>query len=460
MHSMESIQPSAFQACNADETYMSDSDNTQNEINLQRRRVLLGMGVAGAALAGSALSCPAMAASGAANAQVTQAPSSDKTQDHHEFHGQHQNGIVTPRPAAGMLVSFDVLATDRADLERLFRTLNERIAFLTKGGPVTQVDPKLPPTDSGILGPVVTPDNLTVTVSVGESLFDERYGLGNVKPKHLSRMQGFPNDALEPAFCHGDLSLQFCANTADTNIHALRDIVKNLPDLLLVRWKQEGTVPPQAPTKPGVPPQSARNFLGFRDGSANPDSNDNTLMNSIVWVQPGSDEPKWAVDGSYQAVRIIRNFVERWDRTPLQEQQSIFGRNKASGAPMDGHHETDVPDYSKDPEGKVTKLDAHIRLANPRTAETSKSLILRRPFNYSNGVNKNGQLDMGLLFICYQSNLENGFIAVQTRLNGEPLEEYLKPIGGGYFFTLPGVRDDKDFIGRSLLNAAAPLTRT
>lgn len=460
MHSMESIQPSAFPACNADETHMSDSDNTQNEINLQRRRVLLGMGVAGAALAGSALSCPAMAASGAANAQVTQAPSSDKTQDHHEFHGQHQNGIVTPHPAAGMLVSFDVLATDRADLERLFRTLNERIAFLTKGGPVTQVDPKLPPTDSGILGPVVTPDNLTVTVSVGESLFDERYGLGSVKPKHLSRMQGFPNDALEPAFCHGDLSLQFCANTADTNIHALRDIVKNLPDLLLVRWKQEGTVPPQAPTKPGVPPQSARNFLGFRDGSANPDSNDNTLMNGIVWVQPGSDEPKWAVDGSYQAVRIIRNFVERWDRTPLQEQQSIFGRNKASGAPMDGHHETDVPDYSKDPEGKVTKLDAHIRLANPRTAETSKNLILRRPFNYSNGVNKNGQLDMGLLFICYQSNLENGFIAVQTRLNGEPLEEYLKPIGGGYFFTLPGVRDDKDFIGRSLLNAAAPLTRT
>ena len=80
---------------------------------------------------------------------------------------------------------------------------------------------KLPPTDSGILGPVVTPDNLTVTVSVGESLFDERYGLSSVKPKHLSRMQGFPNDALEPAFCHGDLSLQFCANTADTNIHAL-----------------------------------------------------------------------------------------------------------------------------------------------------------------------------------------------------------------------------------------------
>ena len=436
---------------------MSDSPHTPNEFNLQRRRILMGMGVAGAALAGGALSCPAMAAANPANAQVTQAPSSDKTQDHHDFHGQHQNGIVTPRPAAGMLVAFDVLATDREGLERLLRTLNERIAFLMKGGPVAQVDPKLPPVDSGILGPVVSPDNLTITVSVGDSLFDERFALAKIKPKHLSRMQGFPNDALDPAQCHGDLSLQFCANTADTNIHALRDIVKNLPDLLLVRWKQEGTVPPQAPVKPGEPAQSARNFLGFRDGSANPDSSDNTAMNQIVWVQPDSGEPQWAVNGSYQAVRIIRNFVERWDRTPLQEQESIFGRNKASGAPMDGARETDVPDYSKDPHGKVTKLDAHIRLANPRTAQTRNSLILRRPFNYSNGVNKNGQLDMGLLFICYQRDLEQGFIAVQTRLNGEPLEEYLKPVGGGYFFTLPGVRDEQDFIGRSLLDAA---TRT
>ena len=434
---------------------MSDSEQNPDSFNLQRRRILMGMGVAGAALAGGALSCPAMAASSPANAQVTQAPSSDKTRDHHDFTGQHQNGIVTPRPAAGMLVAFDVLAADREDLERLFRTLNERIAFLMKGGPVPQVDPRLPPVDSGILGPVVTPDNLTVTVSVGESLFDERFGLSPSKPKRLSRMQGFPNDALDSAQCHGDLSLQFCANTADTNIHALRDIVKNLPDLLLVRWKQEGTVPPQAPTKPGEPAQSARNFLGFRDGSANPDSNDGTAMNRTVWVQPGSDEPAWAVNGSYQAVRIIRNFVERWDRTPLQEQQSIFGRNKASGAPMDGTRETDVPDYSKDPHGKITKLDAHIRLANPRTHETRDSLILRRPFNYSNGVNKNGQLDMGLLFICYQSDLDKGFIAVQTRLNGEPLEEYLKPVGGGYFFTLPGVRSDQDFIGRALLDASA-----
>jgi deferrochelatase/peroxidase EfeB len=432
---------------------MKDSDMSNAPLSAQRRRVLLGLGAAGAALAGSSLSGNVLAAS---QAQVTEAPHSEKTQDHNLFHGRHQTGIVTPRPAAGMLVSFDVLATEREDLERLFRTLNERIAFLMTGGVVPQLDPKLPPVDSGILGPVVTPDNLTITVSVGESLFDERFGLASVKPKRLIRMIGFPNDALEADRCHGDLSIQFCSNTPDSNIHALRDIVKNLPDLLLVRWKQEGTVPAQAPVKPGQPAESARNFLGFRDGSANPDSNDQKAMDYLVWVQPGSDEPAWAVSGSYQAVRIIRNFVERWDRTPLQEQQAIFGRVKTTGAPMDGKQETDVPNYAADPHGKQTRLDSHIRMANPRTADTERNRILRRPFNYSNGVSKNGQLDMGLLFICYQSDLEKGFITVQTRLNGEPLEEYLKPIGGGYFFTLPGVVSDQDYLGRSLLAASTP----
>lgn len=417
----------------------------------ERRRVLFGLGAAGAALAGGGLGCPMLAQ--ANEGKVTEAPKSERTEDRHAYEGVHQAGIVTPRPAAGMVVAFDVLANDRADLERLFRTLDKRIRFLTQGGPVENLDPKLPPPDSGILGPVVSPDNLTVTVSVGASLFDDRYGLEAVKPRRLSRMVGFPNDALEEDRCHGDLSLQFCSNTPDTNIHALRDIIKALPDLLFVRWKQEGSVPPQAPTKPGELAQNARNFLGFRDGSANPDSTDTQAMDRLVWVQPGSDEPAWAAHGSYQAVRVIRNFVERWDRTPLQEQESIFGRRKASGAPMQGGDEFTLPDYSNDPQGKLTRLDAHIRLANPRTPGSEANLILRRPFNYSNGVNKNGQLDMGLLFICYQADLEQGFITVQRRLNGEPLEEYLKPTGGGYFFTLPGVRDAEDFIGRALLLA-------
>jgi deferrochelatase/peroxidase EfeB len=183
-------------------------------------------------------------------------------------------------------------------------------------------------------------------------------------------------------------------------------------------------------------------------------------MERVVWTGPQrDDEPAWTHNGTYQAVRIIRNFVERWDRTPLQEQERIFGRKKMSGTPLDSvsGSEFDVPDYASDPEGKITPLDAHIRLANPRTAETLKNRILRRGFNYSNGATKSGQLDQGLLFICYQSSLEDGFITVQRRLDGEPLEEYIKPVGGGYFFALPGAPNASDYIGSTLVAATRSL---
>ncbi|MBV6305405.1 deferrochelatase/peroxidase EfeB [Candidimonas humi] len=423
----------------------------------KRRRLLAGAGALGGALAAdlarAAPSAQPAARPASDEAMVTDAPTTGASlQDKYPFHGLRQQGITTPRPASGMVAAFDVLASDRAGLERLFRTLTERIAFLTQGGPVPEIDPNYPPPDSGILGPVITPDGLTITVSVGESLFDKRFGLAAHKPRHLTRMTGFPNDALVESLCHGDLLLQFCAHTPDSNIHALRDIVKNTPDLLYLRWKQEGTVP-TVPAVAGQRPGSARNLLGFHDGTANPDSRDEHMMDRVVWVGPEDGEPAWATHGSYQAVRLIRMFVERWDRTPLQEQESIFGRRKASGAPMDGKKEFDEPDYSRDPKGKVTPLDSHIRLADDRTPESRRHLILRRPFNYSNGVAKNGQMDMGLLFIVYQANLAEGFIAVQSKLNGEPLEEYIKPVGGGYFFVLPGAEREGDFLGQGLLRA-------
>ena len=77
-------------------------------------------------------------------------------------------------------------------------------------------------------------------------------------------------------------------------------------------------------------------------------------MDEVVWVGPGDDEPGWAVGGSYQAVRIIRKLVERWDRTPLGEQERIIGRTKMSGAPLDRPDGTEamVPDFAADPDGK------------------------------------------------------------------------------------------------------------
>lgn len=284
---------------------------------------------------------------------------------------------------------------------------------------------------------------------MGHSLFDERFGLAPQMPKKLQKMTRFPNDSLDAALCHGDVLLQICANTQDTVNHALRDIIKHTPDLLSVRWKREGFISDHAARSKGK--ETPINLLGFKDGTANPDSQNDKLMQKVVWVTADQQEPAWTIGGSYQAVRLIQFRVEFWDRTPLKEQQTIFGRDKQTGAPLGMQHEHDVPDYASDPEGKVIALDSHIRLANPRTAESESSLMLRRGYSYSLGVTNSGQLDMGLLFVCYQHDLEKGFLTVQKRLNGEALEEYVKPIGGGYFFSLPGVKDANDYLGRALL---------
>ena len=77
---------------------------------------------------------------------------------------------------------------------------------------------------------------------------------------------------------------------------------------------------------------------------------------------------------------------------------------------------------------------------------------MRRGYNYSRGISTAGQLDMGLLFVCFQSNLSAGFLTIQKRLGGEPLEEYIKPVGGGYFFVLPGAQDESAVLGQGLLS--------
>jgi len=414
-----------------------------------RRRLLKGMGALGGALA-LAGGCPVAHAVKPDSAPGTLSP--DARMETQPFYGEHQAGILTPQQASMMLVAFDVLASDKSELERLFRLLTQRIAFLTTGGPAPDTpNPRMPPMDSGILGGFIAPDNLTITVSLGASLFDDRFGLGPQRPAKLQKMTRFPNDSLDAALCHGDLLLQICANTGDTVIHALRDLIKYTPDLLSIRWKREGFISDHAARSKGK--ETPINLLGFKDGTGNPDSQNGALMQSVVWVTPDQQEPAWTVGGSYQAVRIIQFHVEFWDRTPLKEQQTIFGRDKQSGAPLGMQHEHDVPDYAHDPDGDIIALDSHIRLANPRTPETEANLMMRRGYSYSLGVTHSGQLDMGLLFVCYQHDLEKGFLTVQKRLNGEALEEYIKPIGGGYFFALPGVKDAPRYLAQPLLEA-------
>jgi len=367
------------------------------------------------------------------------------------FDGVHQAGVTRPvlQQASSLVAAFDVVAPDRPALAAALRDLTDRARELTEAFSPDAGDPLFPPAESGITGATTGPADLTVTVGVGASLFDDRFGLADRRPRQLVEMPVFPNDVLDPDLSHGDLLVQISTVDQVSAIHALRYLQMGVRDSLRLRWLMEGFLRPDAKVIPGH--TTTRNLLGFKDGTANPLPADDPLMDELVWVGPDDGEPAWAVGGSYAVVRIIRMFVERWDRTALGEQEGIIGRTKRTGAPMGADREEDVPDFASDPDGRRIPLAAHIRLANPRTPGTERNRILRRGYSFSRGFDDAGLLEQGLLFIAYQRDLAAGFMPVQARLDGEALEEYIRPVGGGFFFTLPGATGPHDYVGRSLL---------
>lgn len=362
------------------------------------------------------------------------------------FEGEHQLAVLSePTPYTSML-AFDVIAETRAELRDLLQELTGRMRLLYKGGLPQDDGPAAPADDNGILGPSVPSRSVAFIFGIGASLFDERFGLADSKPATLTTMESFPNDNLDPAMCGGDFSVQICASDADTVVHALRDITKHTRGAMQPRWQMDGFKSPPRPA--GTP----RNLMGFMDGIANPDTSQASMMEDLVWLPQGGPESAWMAGGTFQVARIIRMFVEFWDRASVFDQESVIGRRKATGDPLDGTNEFSTPDYADDPQGLITPLTAHIRLANPRTTASAPSRILRRGYNYVRGLDVNGELDEGLLFTCYQQNIFNQFITVQGRLINEPLVDFISPIGGGYFFCPPGLGGDSSaYFGRGLL---------
>ena len=63
--------------------------------------------------------------------------------------------------------------------------------------------------------------------------------------------------------------------------------------------------------------------------------------------------------------------------------------------------------------------------------------LLRRGYNFVDGSNELGQLAAGLFFMSYQRSPAQ-FIAVQSKLAKDPMNEYIRHVGSALFAIPPG----------------------
>jgi deferrochelatase/peroxidase EfeB len=349
------------------------------------------------------------------------------------FYGRgEQAGIRTPPQRHALFMTFDLTSPHVSDLQILLARWSGAIAQLMAGGTVGQVEPSRPHAVGFDTGEALNlgPASLTVTVGLGPGVFTDTYGLAERRPALLQPLRQLPSDALQAPLTGGDLSLQACADDPQVVYHAIRVLARIAKETgaAATRWAVIGFGRASA----GIGQATPRNLLGFKDGTRNIRAD--AEFDRFVFL---GDGPAWQRQGSYQVVRKIRMHIENWDTDTADDQNRVIGRHKVSGAPLSGEEEFDPPDFARaGPDGNLAiPLTAHIRLA---AHENNGGLrILRRSYNYTDGINGVGLLDAGLLFISYQKDPAQ-FETLQARLGAaDALNEYVSHIGSALFFVPP-----------------------
>ena len=399
-------------------------DRTSKTGAVSRRGLLIG------AAAGT-LGAAAAPAFGAAPSTDTPEDAIDLTKSYPFYGTAEQAGIRTPPQRHVFFMTFDLTTTSRQDLQVLLARWSGAIAQLMAGQTIGQVEPERTDAVGFDTGEALNlePASLTVTVGLGPKLFTDTYGLAAARPALMRELKPLPSDAFDPHLTGGDLSLQACADDPQVAYHAIRDLARiaKQTGTAATKWSVLGFGRASA----GRGQTTPRNLMGFKDGTRNIVTDDD--FDRFVWV---GDGPAWQRHGTYQVARKIQMRIENWDTNRVAHQNDVFGRHKVSGAPLTGSDEFDPPDFTKTAGGvPVIPATAHIRLAAHETNDGIK--ILRRGYNYTDGINEYGFLDAGLLFISYQKDPAQ-FETLQGKLGAaDALNEYISHIGSAIFFVPP-----------------------
>jgi deferrochelatase/peroxidase EfeB len=417
------------------------------------RRGFLGIAGAGAVAAATA----GFGARGIADQALGHSSGILPTGTQEPFYGKHQSGILTPAQNHTYFAAFDVVTDNRDELIKMLQRWTEASGRLARGKPVIFDGENATPDSGDEVG--LSPSRLTLTFGFGPSLFEkqdkDRFNLKSQRPEAFIDLPAFSGDQLVPERTGGDLSVQACADDPQVAFHAVRQLVRLADNVAALRWTQAGFL--ANPTKGGT----ARNLMGFKDGSGNPDVKNAALMDKVVWA--GSEAPGWMQGGSYMVARRARIALEHWDRMKTSFQEQVIGRRKATGAPIGGRSEFDTANLDAvDRDGNpIITENSHLRLATAATNDGAQ--ILRRSYSYNDGVNftaerwppwrQGMEYDAGLLFMCYQRDPRTGFVKIFDRMSKlDIMNQFVTHIGGG-LFACPAGTSDGAYIGQRLFQS-------
>lgn len=248
-------------------------------------------------------------------------------------------------------------------------------------------------------------------------------------------------------------------------------------------------------THSGFQRMDGRNLMGFNDGISNPDR----LNNEVVWIPSNNENERYA-DGTYMVFQKIEHDLEMWRKLDVTQQEKWVGRSKGTGLLLgtlsrkedqklacecfsaDPQIQNAARNKLKellreqmDPDKEFFKEDnpayenirrecpvwSHVRKSNPRgSGKSPKKVIYRRGYLFMTD-NQEGQTSSGLLFICFQRDIRNGFeyikknflnnknfpvinigkegLAGPSNTGGKGFKEFsaTRVLGGGYYFVPP-----------------------
>lgn len=442
------------------------STEHEDRFDPTRRGFLLGAGVVGGGLVGSALGYaggwyaapttapPAGGGSGEVGTDGLVRPggqsgtvpvSSPQGTDTVPFYGPRQAGIETPAQTHAVFVAMNLReGADRDGIQRMLKLLTDDSARLTQGqATLADTEPEL----------AAAPARLTVTFGFGPELM--RIVASGRAPSWLRDLPDFGIDRLQDRWSGGDLLLQVCGDDPVSLAHARRMLLKDARAFTTVRWVQTGFRAARGSHPGGT---TMRNLFGQVDGTGNP-SRESGRMERVVWggEADGTTSPlvPWVPNGTSLVLRRISMDLDSWDELDRPGKELVVGRRLDTGAPLTGEREHDEPDLEAvNPTGFSTISDiAHVRRSR---TDNPDEAMLRRAYNYDDGPDLGSDdtdgatrpvSNAGLLFAAYQCDVDRQYVPIQRRLDSsDHLNLWTTPIGSAVFAIPPGCTEG-GFIG-------------